>query len=147
MSQKNYQQNRMNMALIQRRNKRRQDEADRVVARGSCKTAEGMTYWSATASGVLTVFGVGPFQPEAGVSPEIRHKIKFMIVSNGVTSIGPSACRGMSQLRTVMLSKTVREIGPKAFRDCESLESISDLHNVLIGQKAFDDNKKARFLV
>ena len=64
--------------------------------------------------------------------------INFVVIENGVTSIGECAFYGCKRLERISIPESVTSIGNSAFRECSSLESISIPKNVTsIGSCAF----------
>lgn len=54
-----------------------------------------------------------------------QSKINFVIIDNGVTSIGDSAFRNCTSLTSVSIPDSVTSIGNSTFSDCTSLTSIT----------------------
>ena len=83
--------------------------------------------WKLTDEGVLTITGTGKMQDYSGSSRPWSpySKVKQVIISDGVTTIGDNAFDGCSSLTSVTIPNSVKEIGELAFYDCSSLTSIT----------------------
>ena len=69
-----------------------------------------------------------------------KEKIKIVIISEGVTSIGADAFRDCSELEKVELSDSILSIGANAFRNCSALAWVRMPENCkAIGDYAFLD--------
>ena len=110
--------------------------------------------WSITGTGsdlTLTISGTGETYDYTEVSipwASIRSKIKHVVVSEGITSIGEYLFYSLNQLTDVALPDTLRSIGFYAFSNCVSLEHIA-LPDQLesVGFHAFADCGKLREVV
>ena len=91
-----------------------------------------------SATGVLSVTGSGEMAalaqfPWQGFADEITG----VVIGQGVTSIAPSAFRGMSALVSVSTANTVLTIGDSAFRDCTSIVEPQLPGVTTVGDNAF----------
>ena len=97
--------------------------------------------WKLTDEGVLTITGTGKMQDYSGSSRPWSpySKVKQVIISDGVTTIGVSAFDDCSSLKSVTIPNSVTTIGEKAFSSCSSLKSVTIPNGVTtIGVSAFD---------
>ena len=89
--------------------------------------------WSFSQDGVLTISGYGEmedFTVSGGTTAntpwlEYRHKIKKIVIKDGVTSIGKNAFYGTYYVTEVALPKTLTKIREYAFFYCPRLENIN----------------------
>jgi len=83
--------------------------------------------WVLTDDGTLTISGEGDMEFSNGIVPwyNIRLNITAVVIEPGVTSIGPEAFNGYSNLERVTLADTVTSIKSYAFRNCGSLTDIA----------------------
>ena len=67
------------------------------------------------------------------------HRIKEVIIEDGVTAIGDYAFAGFDKLKSVEISSTVSKIGDRAFWSCDKLSAVSNFPERLtdIGRGAF----------
>ena len=101
---------------------------------GTCGDNLTWTYDETTAT--LTISGEGAMNNYV-VNPEYvatmvyvpwddyRDSVRYVVIEDGVTSIGNEAFFGHSALVGVSISDTVESIGQNAFRGCADLESIN----------------------
>ena len=84
-------------------------------------------------SGVLTISGTGDmkdYQPSHSTgSPthpwvDLMDDVKYLVIDDGVTSIGRGAFCGFKALESVSIADSVKVIGLSAFDHCERLESV-----------------------
>lgn len=122
-------------------------EVSSVVDSGKC--GDNLK-WTLNSSGTLEISGTGKMYDynrfasveDSNYIPwkEYRQQIKYVIISEGVTSIGAEAFCGRSRfgtdskqtdsLLTVSLPNSLSTIGYSAFSDCTSLQSIKIPKNV-----------------
>ena len=112
---------------------------------GTCGT--NLTWNFSEGSGVLTITGTGDMtnydmskQTPTNPTPwnSYRDKIKSVILSNGVTSIGDYAFWFCNKMTSVTIPNSVTSIGSSAFYNCCSLTSITIPNSVTsIGNSAF----------
>ena len=103
---------------------------------------DGNISWSLdTETGVLALSGNGPVKNNNILSaPWGRYTtyIKSVTIPEGVTSIGPNAFWGCSNLTSVTIPEGVKNIGESAFYGCSSLTSVTIPDGVTsIGDGAF----------
>ncbi len=69
-----------------------------------------------------------------------RSALTYVVISDGVTSIGDSAFKDCTAINSLSISNTVTTIGDSAFTDCTALTSIAIPDSVSsIGESAFKD--------
>ena len=125
-------------------------QAFAVTARSGYDETYGTT-WSIDSNGVLTVSGSmasrykkdkneninAPLPPWYNYSSDITS----VVVSEGVTSIGDRAFRGLSKVTSVSLPSSLQSIGQTAFENNTSLQSVTIPSNVsTISEWAFKGN-------
>ena len=107
-----------------------------AAAEESGKLGETIT-WELDDDGTLTLSGSGAIPSFIYQLP--KEKIKNIIISNGITSIGESAFCKCINLTSVTLSDSITSISNNAFSNCTSLTSITIPDSVTsIGDGAFD---------
>ncbi|MBQ7039127.1 MAG: leucine-rich repeat protein [Clostridia bacterium] len=122
--------------------------AAEIKQSGTC--GENLT-WTLDELGVLTVSGTGDMTnyPKAiepdydtGVMGKERLRVKKIVVSDGVTSIGDNAFSRMVFLKEISIPASVTRIGNGAFEDCDlKTVSFTDGNNITeIGDLAFYGN-------
>ena len=114
-----------------------------VVTSGTCG-AEGdgsNLTWTLDSDGVLTISGSGDMGNYVSTSPWGRDvRVKSVIITDGVTSIGNWAFARCTSLSSVTIPNSVTSIGESAFYGCESLTSVTIPDSVTsIGESAFRD--------
>lgn len=96
-----------------------------TIASGTC--GEGLT-WALTDDGTLRIAGEGSMENynKAIVSPwwEYGGIIKYVVVDDGVVSIGRWAFSGFPNLKKVSISSSVKKIGGDAFFACNSIDEV-----------------------
>ena len=99
----------------------------RAATSGTC--GENVT-WTLSDDGVLTISGTGPMRDYSWsygwdsspfYSTSITSSIKYVILEEGVTSIGTFAFQCCSNLVSVTIPSSVSSIGNGAFTGCKSL--------------------------
>ncbi|MBR5528019.1 MAG: leucine-rich repeat protein [Clostridia bacterium] len=102
------------------------EEELNIVASGTC--GENLT-WTLDEVGTLTISGNGDMTNWGLIdnpSPWLMsNKIKNIVVSDGVTSIGDNAFLECGSVLSVTLGNDIRSIGVTAFQDCVNLSDIS----------------------
>ena len=96
--------------------------------------------WKLTDEGVLTITGTGKMQDYSGSSRPWSpySKVKQVIISDGVTTIGSDAFFSCSSLASITIPNSVTTIGSSAFFGCSSLTSLTIGNSVTtIGSGAF----------
>ena len=97
--------------------------------------------WSLTNSGMLTIEGSGEmkdFALETIPWADSKDDVKFLYISDGITSIGDYAFYGLSKLKSVYIPEGVTDIGTSAFEKCDKLKEISLPDSLItIGEGAF----------
>lgn len=114
---------------------------DRQVPQmGKGKCSENIR-WIAYEDGLLLVMGTGKLPDYSNEVEEpwlsIRHKIKEIRLSDGITYIGSSNFGGMENLTRVNLPDSVTAIGNWAFLGCSSLTEINMPGVTSIGYATF----------
>lgn len=103
--------------------------------------------WFLFDDGELLLKAKGPIRDYNSIIPENeipwykhRKKIRSVVISEGITSIGRSSFYNCEYLETVKISSTVTAIGDEAFRNCKRLKNIkSDAKIISIGTAAFKE--------
>ena len=91
--------------------------------------------------GTLTLTGTGEMESFSLEGPW-DDRVKKIVISEGITSIGNYAFSGCGQLTEVMIPDSVIAIGHSAFSRCNNLETITIPTGViLIGEYAFSQTK------
>lgn len=104
-----------------------------VLREGSCGTAASFTLYD---NYVLLISGSGSITENAFNSYE--DYIKFIVIENGITTIGKKVFSSLSKLQIVELPSSIKSIEDGAFKSCYRLSSINlpeGLNN--IGEEAF----------
>lgn len=107
---------------------------------GTCGTNVTWSFDSET--GVLTISGEGAIAGYQTVSNvpwnTYKDSILYVVIEDGVTSVGQYAFTDLSKLTVVIIPESVTKIGSDAFSHCSSLTSIDIPDSVkLIGSSAF----------
>lgn len=110
-----------------------------VVISGTCG---GALTWKLDSKGTLTISGTGAMTDytKSGVAPWNKdyEKIRFVVIENGVTTIGEYAFENCTLLESVVISDSVEKIGKYAFSGCSALKRISLPDSIAqIGDHAF----------
>ena len=122
------------------------EENIEIVANGIC--GDNLT-WTLDKKGVLRIIGTGEmydyedYYEPLNFTPwkEIKSQIKYVLIEDGVTSIGNDSFYKCENLQHVCISDTVTDIGSYAFYMCYSLKGIVIPENVnIIGEYAFGTN-------
>lgn len=79
--------------------------------------------WSLDSKGVLTISGTGPMADYTEYSDTPWSGAKAVVIKNGVTSIGNCAFYG-SDISSVTIPSSVKNIGEKAFYECKKLATV-----------------------
>ena len=76
--------------------------------------------WYLTYDGVLTISGKGEMYDYKSINDRVWEKthVKRIIIGDSVTTIGWSAFRDCNSLTSVTIPNSVTKIGIAAFRDC-----------------------------
>ncbi|MBR3629949.1 MAG: leucine-rich repeat protein [Oscillospiraceae bacterium] len=109
----------------------------RAETSGTC--GENLT-WTLDEEGTLTISGTGDMNNYAHMFKKSPWgtKVKSIILSDGLTSIGDYAFHGCSSLTSVAISNSITSIGNGAFQDCTDLTSVTIPEGVTsIGECAF----------
>lgn len=108
---------------------------------GASGTLDSGLEWSLTAAGMLSVSGNGDMDNfTLSGTPWEEHKdlIRFVYLSDGITSIGDYAFAGLSAVNSVYIPAGVTLIGASAFEGCGELKEIVLPKNLkTIGANAF----------
>ena len=97
--------------------------------------------WYLTYDGVLIISGKGEMYDYKSINDRVWEKthVKRIIIGDSVTTIGWSAFRDCNSLTSVTIPYSVTKIGIAAFRDCSSLTSVIIPNSVTkIGDGAFE---------
>ena len=110
-----------------------------IVASGTC--GDALT-WKLDSKGTLTISGTGAMTDytKSGVAPWNKdyEEIRFVVIENGVTTIGEYAFENCTLLESVAIPDSVEKIGKYAFSDCSALKRISLPDSIAqIGDHAF----------
>ena len=110
-----------------------------VVVSGTC--GDALT-WKLDSKNTLTISGTGAMTDytKSGVAPwnEDYEEIGFVVIENGVTTIGEYAFENCTLLESVAIPDSVEKIGKYAFSDCSALKRISLPNSIAqIGDHAF----------
>ncbi len=83
--------------------------------------------WELSADGTLTISGTSmtDYEPESTPWYDNRHKIKKVVIEDGVTNIGINAFDGCTVLSSIEIPNSVTRIGFQAFRECAALTSVT----------------------
>lgn len=105
-----------------------------IVDSGTC--GDNLT-WELDTVGTLTISGTGEMD-YAPWRSKYKDEIKSVIISEGVTSIGPSAFEECSALTSITIPDGVTIIADRAFCECSELVSITIPDSLTtIGDDAF----------
>ena len=108
-----------------------------AIIDGTC--GDNLTWTLNTKDSTLTISGTGNMTYS---SPwfDYRSYIKYVILPDGLTSIGDNAFSGCSSLSSITIPNSVTSIGDYAFIHCSSLTSVTLGNSVTsIGKEAFRD--------
>ena len=104
--------------------------------------------WEFTNKGMLTLTGTGDmddFSPGAAPWSPQEQYIKFIYISDGITSIGDNAFYGLSKARSLYIPDGITSIGEGAFENCGELKEINLPDSLLtIKNGAFRDCSKLK---
>lgn len=78
-----------------------------------------------TITGTGSMYNYGPDNESPWVTAGIDDKVKTLVLSNGITSIGAYAFYSFSSLTSVVIPGSVSSIGEGAFHYCTSLKSVT----------------------
>ena len=83
--------------------------------------------WELSADGTLTISGTSmtDYEPKSTPWYDNRHKIKKVVIKDGVTNIGINAFDGCTGLSSIEIPNSVTRIGFQAFRECYALTSVT----------------------
>ena len=83
--------------------------------------------WELSADGTLTISGTSmtDYEPKSTPWYDNRHKIKKVVIEDGVTNIGINAFDGCTGLSSIEIPNSVTRIGFQAFRECYALTSVT----------------------
>ena len=96
--------------------------------------------WELSADGTLTISGTSmtDYEPKSTPWYDNRHKIKKVVIEDGVTNIGDYAFYGCEYLSSVTIPNSVTSIGHWVFKNCSRLTSVTIPNSVTsIGNEAF----------
>lgn len=84
--------------------------------------------WKLSYGGKLTISGVGDMPSYSGASGYgwyvYRNNIKYIIIENGINTIGDNAFNTYTKVRSVSLPISLKTIGANAFYNCKLLSSV-----------------------
>ena len=84
--------------------------------RGNLK---GKVSWIVDDKGVLTISGTGDMElKDYFLAPWNEYIVKKAVIKSGVTSIAPYAFSNLTNMASVSIPNTVKDVGPYAFDDC-----------------------------
>ena len=84
--------------------------------RGNLK---GKVSWIVDDKGVLTISGTGDMEFKDNIlAPWNEYIVKKAVIKSGVTSIAPYAFSNLTNMASVSIPNTVKDVGPYAFDDC-----------------------------
>lgn len=112
------------------------------VANGTCGAN---ATWSLSKHGVLYILGTGAMENYSYYNKapwyEYQEQVKFVEVSDGITSIGNNAFDECISLTSIIIPNSVTSIGNFAFNYCKRLTSIDIPNSVTsIGEWAFNNS-------
>ena len=110
---------------------------DAYLGKGKCGKK---VKWTLDKAGTLKITGKGAMKNYSLIAPWYKHitKIKKVVISKGVTTVGNYSFFECENIKSVSLPKTLKSIGEYAFSGCRSLGSISIPKKVKkIGNGAF----------
>ena len=98
----------------------------------------GDVFWKYDSeSATLTIYGNGAASGYPWV--DFAGEIKYLVVEEGVTSIGASMLADCTSLASVLLPETLEAIGATAFKNCKALRSVTVPESVTsLGDGAFE---------
>ena len=105
--------------------------ASAATTSGNCGPSDSpasVTWTMDTDSGTLTITGTGEmrnYDYTDAIPPWKAYRIKSIVVSSGVTSIGHYAFHSCRALTSVDLPDSITRIGSNAFSYCEALTSVT----------------------
>ncbi|MBQ7900914.1 MAG: leucine-rich repeat protein, partial [Clostridia bacterium] len=101
----------------------------------------GNISWSLSNAGMLTLSGNGAmdsFGETLAPWSEYKQSVKFIYVSDGITTIGDYAFYDLGDVKSVYIPESVEAIGSSAFEKCGKLKEISLSKGLkTIGEAAF----------
>ncbi len=108
----------------------------------------GNISWDFSGQGMLTLTGTGAmddFSPGEAPWDGQKQHIRFIYISDGITSIGSNAFYGLSNARSLYIPESVTSIGEGAFEKCGELKEIALPDGLLsIGNSAFRECTKLK---
>lgn len=126
-----------------------------VLTRNAARISEGHTSgtlesgnisWTFTDAGMLTLEGaMDDFDPYAAPWSEQKQHVKYIYISEGITSIGSYAFYNLTNARSVYIPETLESIGVGAFEKCTDIKEFELPEGLLtIGDGAFRDCLKVK---
>lgn len=102
------------------------DTAPCLKASGTCGAEGDNLTWTLSCDSVLTISGTGAMYEYYWNTPwmEYKDEVRYVIVEEGVTTIGATAFRDFIHLRQCSLPSTLISIGEEAFCFCFQLMSV-----------------------
>lgn len=103
-----------------------EDPAPCLKASGTCGAEGDNLTWTLSCDSVLTISGTGAMYEYYWNTPwmEYKDEVRYVIVEEGVTTIGATAFRDFIHLRQCSLPSTLISIGEEAFCFCFQLMSV-----------------------
>ena len=133
------------------------DQVAGEAARTAARIKEGPTSgtlesgnisWTFTSAGMLTLEGTGAmdnFEPDAAPWSEQKQYVRYIYISDGITSVGDYAFYNLSNVRSVYLPDGLETIGVSAFEKCSEIKEFELPEGLLsIGDSAFRDCLKVK---
>jgi len=99
-----------------------------ILGSGTC--GENLT-WTLSSTGELRISGTGEmwdypyYKNENALVSYLRLQVGYIVIEDGVTSIGDSAFSFCSRFQSVTIPSSITSIGSRAFASCDTLLSIS----------------------
>lgn len=110
--------------------------AEETVTSGTC--GENVSWSYDKMSKELSIFGNGAIRDNYSGWDSLKFRVKSIVMSQGITSIGKRAFDYFIFLENVSIAQSVNSIGANTFKYCRSLESIEIPDGVtFIGPCAF----------
>ena len=113
-----------------------------VETTGTC--GENINWTYDESNGNLVISGTGAMDSYDSFDDygwySFKDDIKFVEVSDGITSIGANAFNGCTALKEVYFGKNTAAIGENAFADCTNLSIVTVTSDSFTAENAFSNN-------